>query len=185
MRNHIIINLLTLLIVNGNSYSSTCPSEIMNNEVDESGSFVAAKKTEENMNGKTIVDIAVANPKFSTLVDALKTAELVSTLAGEKEFTVFAPTNAAFEKIPKEKLDELLANKEKLKKILTYHVVPGKVLASEVVELSDAETVEGGKITFKVEDDKVYVNEAEVVETDVDAKNGVIHVIDTVLTPEE
>jgi transforming growth factor-beta-induced protein len=131
------------------------------------------------------VDIAVADGRFSTLVAAVQAAGLVETLSGEGPFTVFAPTNDAFAKLPKETLDNLLKpeNKDQLVKILTYHVVPGKVLASDVVKLSEAQTVAGEPITIKVEGDKVFINDAQVIITDIEASNGVIHVIDTVILP--
>ncbi len=134
---------------------------------------------------KTIVDIAVADGRFSTLVAAVQAAGLVETLSGEGPFTVFAPTDDAFAKLPKETLDNLLKpeNKDQLVKILTYHVVPGKVLASDVVKLSEAQTVAGEPITIKVEGDKVFINDAQVILTDIEASNGVIHVIDTVILP--
>ena len=134
---------------------------------------------------KTIVDIAVADGRFSTLVAAVQAAGLVETLSGEGPFTVFAPTDDAFAKLPKETLDNLLKpeNKDQLVKILTYHVVPGKVLASDVVKLSEAQTVAGEPITIKVEGDKVFINDAQVIITDIEASNGVIHVIDTVILP--
>jgi len=182
MKNRTLLTLTAVLLTCGLSHAyhnaKTCPSGMRK----MAGSVPLMEET--IMNGKTIVDIAVADPSFSTLVTALKAADLVATLAGTDEFTVFAPTNEAFAKIPKADLDALLADKAKLAKVLTYHVVPGKVTASEVVKLPDAHTVEGSKVTFRVEDGKVYVNNAEVVKADVDAKNGVIHVIDTVLLPE-
>jgi len=178
MKNYTTLSLLALLVLNSNANS--CVGKIHDNN---EGVPVAPEMMEETMKAKTIVDIAVADPNFSTLVKALKVADLVSTLSGSDKFTVFAPTNDAFAKIPKEDLDALLADKAKLTKVLTYHVVPGKVMSAEVVNIPDAKTVEGSKITFMTKDGKVYVNDAEVVKADVDAENGVIHVIDTVLLP--
>jgi len=131
----------------------------------------------------TIVDVASSNPDFSTLVAAVKAADLAETLGGEGPFTVFAPTNEAFEKLPDGLLDKLLkpANKETLAKILTYHVVPGKVMAADV-KPGKVATVEGSKITIKA-DGGVTVDKATVTATDVAASNGVIHVIDSVLVP--
>lgn len=132
-----------------------------------------------------IVDVAAGNPEFSTLVAAVKAAGLVDTLKGAGPFTVFAPTNAAFAKIPKAKLDALLKDKAALTKILTYHVIPGKVMAADVVKLKNGtkvKTVEGSTITVKVKPG-VMVNNAKVIKTDVSASNGVIHVIDTVIMP--
>lgn len=134
---------------------------------------------------KTIVDIAVADGRFSTLVTAVQAAGLVETLSGEGLFTVFAPTDDAFAKLPKETLENLLKpeNKDQLVKVLTYHVVPGKVMASDVVKLSEAQTAAGEPIAIKVEGNKVFVNDAQVILTDIEASNGVIHVIDTVILP--
>ena len=133
----------------------------------------------------TIVDIAVGNPDFSTLVAALGAADLVDALSGEGPFTVFAPTNEAFAKLPEGTLDELLLpeNKQKLTDILLYHVVSGSVLAADVVTLSEAETLLGQNVAITVDMDKVMVNEANVVATDIIADNGVIHVIDSVILP--
>ena len=131
---------------------------------------------------KDIVDTAVAAGQFTTLAAALKAAGLVDTLKGKGPFTVFAPTDAAFAKLPAGTVEGLLKDKAKLTKILTYHVVPGKVLAADVVKLKEAKTVEGS--TVKIDTSSgVKVNNASVVKTDVEASNGVIHVIDTVIMP--
>ena len=131
-----------------------------------------------------IVDTAVAG-KFNTLVAAVKAAGLVDTLKGTGPFTVFAPTDAAFAKLPPGTLDMLLKpeNKEKLQAILTYHVVPGKVMAKDVAKLNSAKTVEGREVAIKTMNGKVMVNNAQVTKTDIAADNGVIHVIDTVILP--
>ena len=132
----------------------------------------------------TIVDVAAGNPDFSTLVAAVKAAGLVETLSGEGPFTVFAPTNEAFAKLPEGKVDSLLADIPTLKKILTYHVVAGKVMAADVVGLNNATTVQGDDVKIAVVDGKVQLNDsATVTATDIEASNGVIHVIDTVLIP--
>ena len=133
---------------------------------------------------KTIVDVAAGNPDFSTLVAAVKAAGLVETLSSEGPFTVFAPTNEAFAKLPEGKVDSLLADVPMLKKILTYHVVAGKVMAADVVGLNSATTVQGDDVKIAVVDGKVKLNDsAMVTATDLEASNGVIHVIDTVLIP--
>jgi uncharacterized surface protein with fasciclin (FAS1) repeats len=134
---------------------------------------------------KTVVEVAVKTDGFKTLVAAVKAAGLVETLSGEGPFTVFAPTDDAFKKIPKETLAELLKpeNKEKLVAILTYHVVAGKVMAKDVVKLKNAKTVQGGKVTIRVKDGTVMLDNAKVIKTDIPCKNGVIHVIDTVIMP--
>ena len=134
---------------------------------------------------KDIVEVAVEAGKFKTLAAALKAAGLVDTLKGEGPFTVFAPTDEAFAKLPAGTVESLLKpeNKEKLVAVLTYHVVPGKVLAADVVKLTEAKTVQGGKVTIAAKDGKVTVDGANVVTTDIKAKNGVIHVIDAVILP--
>ncbi len=134
---------------------------------------------------KDIVDTAVAAGQFKTLAAALTAAGLVDTLKGPGPFTVFAPTDAAFAKLPAGTVDTLLKpeNKAKLTAILTYHVVPGNVMAADVVKLSEAKTVEGAMVTVKVNGGKVMINNATVTTADVEASNGVIHVIGTVLMP--
>jgi uncharacterized surface protein with fasciclin (FAS1) repeats len=131
---------------------------------------------------KDIVDTAVSAGSFTTLVTALQKAELVETLKGEGPFTVFAPNDEAFAKIPSDQLDALLADKEKLTAVLTYHVVPGKVMAADVAGLTSAKTVQGQEIRIDTSYG-VKVNDAKVVKTDIAASNGVIHVIDTVIMP--
>jgi uncharacterized surface protein with fasciclin (FAS1) repeats len=133
---------------------------------------------------KDIVETAVAAGTFNTLARALTAAGLIETLKGPGPFTVFAPTDAAFAKIPAATLNALLADRAKLIAVLTYHVVPGAVMASQVVGLSDATTVQGGKVGIRVVNGKVMLNgNSTVTATDIKAKNGVIHVIDTVLMP--
>jgi uncharacterized surface protein with fasciclin (FAS1) repeats len=132
-----------------------------------------------------IVDTAVGSGKFRTLVEAVKEAGLVDTLKGKGPFTVFAPTDEAFAKIPKEKLDALLKDKKALKAVLTYHVVSGKVMAADVVKLDSAKTVQGKPLKIVAKDDKVTINGVNVVKTDIVCSNGVIHVIDAVLLPPE
>jgi uncharacterized surface protein with fasciclin (FAS1) repeats len=141
-----------------------------------------AKETKAAMSSGDIVDVAVGAGSFSTLVEAVKAAGLVDTLKGQGPFTVFAPTDEAFAKIAKDDLDALLADKERLSAVLTYHVVPGKVVAADVVKLDSAKTVQGDTISIDTSDG-VKVDNAKVVKTDVMASNGVIHVIDTVIMP--
>lgn len=137
-----------------------------------------------NNDTKTIVDIAVGNPDFSTLVAALQSAGLVETLSAEGPFTVFAPTNEAFAKLPAGTVESLLADIPALTKVLTYHVVAGKVLAADVVTMTSAPTVEGQEVKIAVVDGSVKLNETSTVTaTDIEASNGVIHVIDSVLLP--
>ena len=133
-----------------------------------------------------IVDTAVSAGSFNTLVAAVKAAGLVDTLKGPGPFTVFAPTDEAFAKLPAGTVEELLKpeNKSKLVAILTYHVVQGKVMARDVVKLHEAKTVNGQELTVKAQMGSVMVNNANVVKTDILCTNGVIHVIDTVVLPQ-
>jgi uncharacterized surface protein with fasciclin (FAS1) repeats len=130
-----------------------------------------------------IVDTAVAAGQFDTLVKAVKAAGLADTLKGKGPFTVFAPTDAAFAKLPAGTVDSLLADKEKLAKVLTYHVVPGKVLSTDITTGAVA-TVQGQSLKVVAQPGSVKVNDARVVKADVLASNGVIHVIDTVVLPQ-
>ncbi len=135
--------------------------------------------------GKDIVDTAVSAGSFNTLVAAVKAAGLVDTLKGSGPFTVFAPTDEAFAKLPAGTVDNLLKpeNRDKLKAILTYHVVPGKVMAADVVKLKQAKTANGASLTVKTSGGGVMIDNAKVVKTDIATSNGVIHVIDTVVLP--
>jgi len=134
---------------------------------------------------KDLVDTALGAGSFTTLAKALAAADLVGTLKGPGPFTVFAPTDAAFAKLPEGTLDELLKpeNKAKLRAVLTYHVVPGRVMAADVVKLTSAKAVSGDTLSIKVNGDSVMLNQAQVIKTDIAASNGVIHVIDAVLLP--
>ncbi len=161
------INGYSSIYMNGEMERKTVNNEVMENEMN-----------------KNLVEIAISNPEFSTLVAAVKAAGLVDALSGDTELTLFAPTNAAFAKLPKGTLEALLADKAKLANILKYHVVAGKVLAKDVVNLDSAEALNGKELEIIKRDGKVFINDAEVVKTDINAKNGVIHVIDTVLIPE-
>jgi transforming growth factor-beta-induced protein len=142
------------------------------------GSATAATKQD-----RTIVETAVAAGQFNTLAQLLTSAGLVETLQGPGPFTVFAPTDAAFAKVPQSTLNALLADPAKLREVLLYHVVPGRVLAQDVVRLSSAQTAAGKPVRIRVMGSDVYVNESKVIATDVMASNGVIHVIDSVLIP--
>lgn len=134
---------------------------------------------------KDIVDTAVSAGTFNTLVAAVSAAGLVDTLKGDGPFTVFAPTDEAFAKLPAGTVESLLKpeNKEKLVAILKYHVVAGNVLAADVVKVKKAKTLQGGEVSVKVDGDKVMIDGAQVVKADVLAGNGVIHVIDSVILP--
>lgn len=150
--------------------------------------FAASQATAGHHKGKAkmdIVDTAVAAGKFETLAAALGAADLIDTLKGDGPFTVFAPTDEAFAKLPEGTVESLLKpeNRDQLVAILTYHVVPGKVMAADVVKLDTAKTVNGQSVTIQVVDGGVQVDNANVIATDVKATNGVIHVIDTVILP--
>ena len=135
---------------------------------------------------KDIVETAVAAGSFNTLAAALQAADLIDTLKGKGPFTVFAPTDDAFKKLPPGTVESLLKpeNKEKLRAILTYNEVAGKVTAAEVMKLSSAKTLNGQSVAISTTDGTVMVNNAKVVKADIHASNGVIHVIDTVILPE-
>jgi uncharacterized surface protein with fasciclin (FAS1) repeats len=161
---------------------AACSSD---DDADEATTTTAAAATEttEAMVENTIVDVAINNG-FTTLVAAVQAAGLVETLSGEGPFTVFAPTDEAFAALPEGTLDDLLADPEALAEILTYHVVSGEVLAADVVGLTSATTVQGSDIAIEVVDGGVVLNgSANVITTDVDASNGVVHVIDAVILP--
>ncbi len=147
--------------------------------------LVSAMPTAAGPAQKDIVDTAVAAGTFNTLATALQAAGLADTLKGKGPFTVFAPTDEAFSKLPAGTVESLLKpeNKEKLKAILLYHVLSGDVTAAQVVKLPSAKTVNGQDLKLTVDDGTVMVNDAKVVKADVLASNGVIHVIDTVLLP--
>ncbi len=139
----------------------------------------------KKMMKKDIVDTAISAGSFDTLVTAVKAADLVDTLKGKGPLTVFAPTDEAFAKLPKGTLEDLLKpeNKDKLKAILTYHVVAGNVTAAKVVKMKNAKTVNGEDLDITVNNGKVMIDNANVTKTDIMASNGVIHVIDTVVMP--
>lgn len=159
---------------NGNGAQTASPKPVESEMADE-------KPTPPQM--LDIVDLAASDPNFSTLVTALKKAELVDTLKGEGPFTVFAPTNAAFSKLPKETLDAVMADKQKLTAILTHHVVSGNLLATDVMGLKSATMLDGSTLPVDTSAG-VKIGPAMVEQTDLKASNGVIHVIDTVLIPQ-
>jgi uncharacterized surface protein with fasciclin (FAS1) repeats len=140
-------------------------------------------RTSDAYRSKDIVDTAISAGSFNTLVAAVEAAGLVETLKSDGPFTVFAPTDAAFAKLPAGTLEALLADKEKLTAILTYHVVPGKVMAADVVNLKTAKTANGKPLSISATNGSVMVDNANVIQTDISASNGVIHVIDTVVLP--
>ncbi|MCX2761024.1 fasciclin domain-containing protein [Vibrio sp. Sgm 22] len=147
--------------------------------------FTAFAHADHHGMKKDIVDVAAENGSFNTLVAAVKAAGLVETLKGDGPFTVFAPTDEAFAALPEGTVDMLLKpeNKDKLIAVLTYHVVPGKIMASEVMKLDSVVTVQGEAVMVGIDHGNVMINKAQVVMADVEASNGVIHVIDAVLLP--
>ena len=155
-------------------------SSDMNTTVKESENSVPEAPVVAN----TIVDIAVADGRFTTLVTALQAAELDSVLSGDDEYTVFAPTDDAFANLPEGTLDGLLADIPALKNVLLYHVTSGSVMAADVVTLDSAPTLQGQEVDVSVMGSSVMVDEANVIITDIVASNGVIHVIDAVILPE-
>lgn len=132
-----------------------------------------------------VVDLAAHTGQFNTLIAAVQAAGLEGVLRGDGPFTILAPTDEAFAKLPEGTVEDLLKpeNLEKLKGILTYHVIPGNVYAKDVVAMNSGKTVNGQEVTFKVEGDKVYADTAKIVKADVKASNGVIHIIDNVILP--
>ncbi len=149
------------------------------------GGFENYDKTAATMMNRDIVDTAASAGKFNTLVQAIQAADLVNTLKGPGPFTVFAPTDAAFAKLPAGTLTDLLKpeNKAKLQSILTYHVVAGKVMSGDAAKLNSAKTVNGQSFTIRPSGNGLMVDEANVIETDIEASNGIIHVIDRVVMP--
>lgn len=146
--------------------------------------LIAGDNHKNKSSKKDIVTIAIDAGNFQTLATALTEAGLIEALQGDGPFTVFAPTDEAFAKLPEGTVESLLQDKETLNKILLYHVVPGEVTSKDVVKLKKAETLEGEYITIKYNDDGVMINNSKVIAVDIMASNGVIHVIDTVLIPE-
>ncbi len=169
MYKHLILTVILLAGVQIHSYSGSCSSS------------AAASK------GKDVVETAVEAGSFKTLATALHAAGLVETLKGKGPFTVFAPDDKAFAKLPEGTVENLLKpeNKDQLTRILTYHVVPGKVKSDAVVKLDSAKTVQGQEVTIRVENGKVLVDDSTVTKADIGCTNGVIHVIDTVLIPKD
>jgi len=163
----------------------TCGSESKASKVETNGGIIQTASMTTTTATADIIDTAVAAGSFKTLATALQAAGLIDALKGPGPFTVFAPTDEAFAKIPAADLNALLADKEALTKVLTYHVVSGTVLAADVVKLTQATTLEGSTLKIKVNPQGVRVDKANVIRTDVIASNGVIHVIDTVLMPKK
>ncbi len=180
MRNRILVGLLLVmaLVAAACGTSEDATDETTTDETVAATTTVAA--AEEMMD---IVDTAVADGRFTTLVTALEAADLVDTLKGDGPFTVFAPTDDAFAALPEGTVEGLLEDIPALTDILTYHVVSGKVLAADVVGLDSATTLQGTDVAVTVDGDTVLINDAQVIITDIETSNGVIHVIDAVLLP--
>lgn len=184
------LKLISLLAILSLVVAACGESESASADTVSTDTTVAATETTEAMEedddmaeSNTIVDIAVADGRFDTLVTAVTEAGLVDTLSGEGPFTVLAPTDDAFAALPEGLLDTVLADQDLLTSILTYHVIDGAVPAATVVTLDGATTLQGEDITIVVDGDTVTINGATVVITDIEASNGIIHVIDAVLLP--
>lgn len=145
--------------------------------------LIGAVAVSQRAERKDIVDTAVAAGQFKTLVKLVQEAGLVDALRGEGPFTVFAPTDEAFAKLPKAQVDALMKDKEALRQVLLYHVVSGKVMAKDVTKLRSAKTLQGQNINIRVQNNSVRINDARVVRADIECSNGVIHVIDKVILP--
>lgn len=180
---YLVIGLMIVIVIILFATLSGKNNMAINNQTEENVKVEINNQNNQNIMQKNIVETAIEAGSFKTLVTAVQVAELVETLSGPGPFTVFAPTDEAFAKLPKETLEAVLADKEKLTAILTYHVVSGKVMSSDVVNLKEATTLQGGKLSIDTSNG-VMVNDANVVKTDIETSNGVIHVIDTVLLPQ-
>ena len=174
-KHHVLsLTLIMVLALASFSFAGSC-----NSKAAHTHGASSAEKVEK----KDIIETAISAEKFNTLVAAVKAAGLVETLQGDGPFTVFAPTDEAFAKLPEGTVEALLNDRQKLTAVLTYHVVPGKVLAEDVVKLDKAATVNGEHVSIKTADEGVMVDNANVVATDILCDNGVIHVIDSVILP--
>ncbi len=169
----------------GSAMASSCGSGSAHTHPE--GVKTTKTSAEQTMKVETadIVTTAIKSGSFETLVNAIKVADLIETLQGEGPFTVFAPTDEAFAKLPESAIASLLEDKKQLQAVLTYHVVPGAMLAADVVTMDSATTVNGQPVTIKVDEKTVLVNGAKVIATDIICSNGVIHVVDQVILPEK
>ncbi len=186
MRNRYLVSLLLVIAM----IAAACgTADVASDDETTTTTTVAERPADmpgeemDDMEMADIVDTAVADGRFTTLVAAVEAAGLVDTLKGEGPFTVFAPTDDAFAALPEGTVEGLLEDIPALTDILTYHVVAGKVLAADVVGLDAATTVQGSDVSVTVEGDSVFVNDSQVIITDIETSNGVIHVIDAVLIP--
>lgn len=150
-----------------------------------SAQYMSSDRMSGHGNDKDIVETAISAGSFGTLVAAVQAAGLVETLQSEGPFTVFAPTDEAFAKLPAGTVEELLKdeNREQLIAVLTYHVVPGKLMAEDVLQMESAETAQGEWVRFSLKNGKAYIDGARIIKTDIETSNGVIHVIDSVILP--
>jgi uncharacterized surface protein with fasciclin (FAS1) repeats len=183
MKRHLAIAAIVPALALG---AAACGSDDEGNGSSGSGAATSQEQAPSTQQtAQDVVALAQDTPTLSTLVTAVSSAKLVDTLQGKGPFTVFAPTNAAFDKLGDQQVQSLLKpdNRDQLTQILTYHVVPGKLTAAKLSDGQKLETVAGETLTVKVDGDKVMVNDATVVKPDVEAANGVVHVIDGVLTP--
>jgi uncharacterized surface protein with fasciclin (FAS1) repeats len=174
----VIVGGIAFFAMSGNDEESTASTDTSTSQ--EESSDMAEAPAEQN-----IVELAQATPDLSTLVTAVVAADLAETLSGDGPFTAFAPTNEAFEALPAGTLDDLLKpeNKDQLTDVLTYHVVAGDVMSSDLTDGQEITTLQGDTLTVKITDGVVTINGATVTTADVDASNGVVHVIDQVLLP--
>jgi uncharacterized surface protein with fasciclin (FAS1) repeats len=162
---------------------SACSSDDDGESSSTTRDATASATTDESMSSETVVDVASGNPDLSTLVTAVQKADLAETLSGDGPFTVFVPTNDAFAKIPADQLTPILDDEEQLTAILTYHVLPAKVLSSDLQPQQSVATVQGENVDIAVSNGAATINGCNIVDTDIEASNGVVHVIDCVLTP--
>jgi uncharacterized surface protein with fasciclin (FAS1) repeats len=178
------VAIVALVLVGGFLFMNMLNSSSKNTQATKMTTTTTPVTESETMNDKNIVVVAKEAGTFTTLLAAAEAAGLVETLSGPGPLTVLAPTDEAFAKLPAGTVESLLKDKEQLAKILTYHVIAGKVMSNDIVGMDSATTVQGGKVTIKTENGKVMINNATVTNPDIEASNGVIHVIDTVLIPE-
>jgi uncharacterized surface protein with fasciclin (FAS1) repeats len=157
------------------------PQDANKPDAGQKTNIVTENKT---MNTKNLVETASEAGNFKTLLTAAQEAGIAQTLASEGPFTVFAPTDEAFAKLPEGTVENLLKDKEALTKILTYHVLPGKVMSKDVLGVTSAKTLQGQEVSFSTTGNGVMINEANIIQTDIEASNGVIHIIDSVILPE-
>lgn len=179
--------MLGTMDLSGTAFAMGCGADHVEAAHGKKAEAAAYRDAGPEVHSMDIVEIAVSAGSFNTLVAAVRAAGLVETLQGEGPFTLFAPTDAAFAKLPEGTVESLLepGNRSRLQAILTYHVVPGKVLSADVLKIDSARTVQGEDLTVRASDGKVMVDDAEVTRVDLLASNGVIHVIDSVMLPKD